>query len=85
MIADSSEAATRALKDRSRDNVIKVVRKIVNDRLDLGQFDECEITLKELNIIINATANSLTGVYHDRVEYPKVNLEELKSDYADED
>lgn len=85
MIADSSEAATRALKDRSRDNVIKVVRKIVNDRLDLGQFDECEITLKELNIIINATANSLTGVYHDRVEYPKVNLEELKTDYADED
>ncbi len=85
MIADSSEAATRALKDRSRENVTKVVRKIVNDRLDFGQFDECEITLKELNIIINATVNSLTGVYHGRVEYPKVNFEEIKTDYSDED
>ncbi len=80
MIADSSEAATRALKDRSRENVLRVVKKIVNDRLEFGQFDECEITLKELNIIINATVNSLTGVYHGRVEYPKVNLENMKFD-----
>lgn len=74
MIADGCEAATRTLADRSRENVLKVVRKIVEDRRALGQFDECEITLKELNIIINTVADSLPGVYHMRVEYPKTDI-----------
>lgn len=78
MIADSCEAATRTLQDRSRENVKNVVRKIVNDRMALGQFEECEITLKELNIIIHTVVNSLTGVYHSRIEYPKVNFEGIQ-------
>ncbi len=80
MIADSSEAATRVLKDRSRENVYKTVRKIVDQRLDLGQFDECEITLKELEIITNTTVNCLTGIYHKRIEYPKINIKELENE-----
>ncbi len=75
MIADGCEAAARALSDRSRENVYKVVKKIVGDRMAWGQFDECEITLKELNIIINTVVNSLTGVYHSRIEYPKISFE----------
>ncbi len=75
MIADGCEAASRSLKDRSRSSVKKMVRSIVNDRMGLGQFDECEITIKELNIIIHTVVNNLTGIYHGRVEYPKVNLD----------
>ncbi len=78
MIADGCEAAARSLQDRSRENVYAVVKKIVSDRMALGQFDECEITLKELNIIINTVVNSLTGVYHNRIEYPKMSLEEIE-------
>ena len=78
MIADSAEAATRTLKDRSRENVDKVVRKLVIERMKLGQFDECEITLKEIAIIVDTVVNSLTGVYHRRVEYPKVSLSDLE-------
>ena len=77
MIADSAEAAARTLKERSRENVKAVVRKIVNERMALGQFEECEITLKELNIIMHTVVNNLTGVYHSRIEYPKVNLDGL--------
>lgn len=80
MIADSCEAATRTLKDRSIDKVTKVVRKIVSDRMQLNQFDECEITLKELNIIIHTVINNLTGVYHSRIEYPKVSLDGVEID-----
>ena len=80
MIADSAEAATRTLADRSAENVTKVVRGIVSDKMKLGQFEECEITLKELNIIIYTVINTLTGVYHSRVEYPKVTLEGIESD-----
>ncbi len=78
MIADGCEAATRTLKDRSTENVKKVVKKIVNDRMELGQFDECEITIKELNIIIHTIVNNLTGIYHSRVEYPKVRLDGMR-------
>ena len=72
MIADGCEAAVRTLQDRSREKVDELVRKIVNDRMKLGQFEECEITLKELNIIIHTVVNNLTGIYHSRIEYPKV-------------
>lgn len=75
MIADGCEAAARSLQDRSRENVKNVVRKIVNERMQLGQFEDCEITLKELNIIIHTVVNHLTGVYHSRIEYPKVSLD----------
>ena len=80
MIADGAEAATRTLKDRSREKVTTVVRKLVSDRMKLGQFDECEITLKELSIIINTVINNLTGVYHRRIQYPKVSLEGLETE-----
>ena len=57
--------------------MLEVVRKIVNERMKLGQFEDCEITLKEINVIINTVVNSLTGVYHSRIEYPKVSLDEI--------
>ncbi len=75
MIADGCEAAVRTLQERSRENVDALVRKIVNDRMKLGQFEECEITLKEINIIIHTVVNNLTGIYHNRIEYPKVVLD----------
>ena len=72
MIADGCEAAVRTLQDRSREKVDELVRKIVSDRMKLGQFEECEITLKEISIIIHTIVNNLTGIYHSRIEYPKV-------------
>jgi membrane-associated HD superfamily phosphohydrolase len=78
MIVDSCEALARTLSDRSRESVAKAVKKVVSDRMQLGQFDECEITLKELNIIIHTVINSLSGVYHSRIEYPKVSLEGIE-------
>ncbi len=85
MIADGCEAVTRTLVDRSRDSVKKAVKKIVNSRMELGQFDECEITLKELNIIINTVVNTLSGVYHSRIEYPKVSLDGIDLDKLSEE
>ena len=78
MIADGAEAAVRSLKTRTRDSVSIAVKKIVSERMQLGQFDECELTLKEINIIIHTVINSLSGVYHDRIKYPKVSLEGLE-------
>ena len=80
MIADGCEAAVRVSKNRSFENVTEIVKKIINDRMELGQFDDCEITLKELKIISETVINNLTGVYHKRVEYPDVDFGKKKEE-----
>lgn len=79
MIADGCEAAVRSLPDRSGDKVKEVVERIIADRMQLGQFYECDITLKELDIIKHSVLSSLTGVYHKRVEYPSINIVDKKT------
>ncbi|HBF86801.1 MAG TPA: hypothetical protein DDW54_03885 [Clostridiales bacterium] len=74
MIADGCEAKVRTVADRSHENVEKAVREIIEERMDFGQFDECELTMKDLDIIRRSLTNSLTGVYHDRVKYPKLRI-----------
>ncbi len=70
MIADGCEAATRTITDRSNENVTKVVKNIIDYRKNLGQFDECEITLNELSIIEQTLVSNFSGIYHSRIEYP---------------
>lgn len=72
MIADASEAATRSLPDRSREKVDALVKSIIEERMNLDQFVDCDITMRELTVIAQAVSNQLTGVYHSRVEYPKL-------------
>lgn len=77
MMADSSEAAVRSIKDLTKDKIEDMVRKVVKSKIDDRQFEECNITLNEIEIIINSFINILTGIYHDRIEYPNIenNLE----------
>ena len=72
MIADASEAAVRSLSDRSPANVERIVRGIIEERVDLDQFTECDITLKELGIIKQTIVDALSGVHHHRVKYPAI-------------
>ena len=50
------------------------MREIIEERMDLGQFDECDLTMSDIDIIRKTITNSLAGVYHDRVEYPKLRI-----------
>ncbi len=74
MIADASEAATRSLKDRSPENVQALVNHLVEERMNMDQFVDCNLTMRDLTVITRTIVNSLTGVYHSRVEYPKLVL-----------
>ncbi|MBQ9481392.1 MAG: HDIG domain-containing protein [Clostridia bacterium] len=78
MIADGCEAKARTIKDRTHANVDKAVKEIIEERMDLEQFTDCDITLKELDIIRATLVNALVGVYHDRVAYPKLKLVKRK-------
>ncbi|OZV13632.1 phosphohydrolase [Tissierella sp. P1] len=72
MLADSSETAVRSMKDLTKEKIEDMVRKVVQGKLKDGQLDECNVTLKEIEITIHSFVNVLTGIYHDRIEYPNV-------------
>ncbi|PDO10284.1 MAG: metal-dependent phosphohydrolase [Candidatus Reconcilbacillus cellulovorans] len=69
-IADCVEAATRSLKHPTADEIDRLVRRIVKERLDDGQFNECDLTLRELEIVAQSLKETLLGLFHSRIEYP---------------
>ena len=74
MLADACEAKSRSLPVRSHEKVDEAVREIIEERMDFEQFFECDITMKELDIIRRTLTNALSGVHHERVEYPKLKV-----------
>ena len=74
MIADSSEAAVRAANARAPEAVEKVIRSVIEERMNLDQFSECDITMVELTKIRHALVNAMTGVYHHRIKYPNLHI-----------
>jgi membrane-associated HD superfamily phosphohydrolase len=70
MLADSSESASRTLVDPAPSRIEHLVHELAMKRLLDGQFDECGLTLQELNEIEESLVKSLTAVYHSRVKYP---------------
>lgn len=75
-IADSVEAAVRSMQSPTFEKIQELVRKIINDRLEDGQFDECDLTLKELHTVFLSICETLKGTFHTRIDYP--DDEELK-------
>ena len=72
MIADGSEAAVRALSKRTPEAVEKMVRSVIEERMELDQFSECNITMQDLSNIKKTLVETLSGVYHQRVKYPSI-------------
>jgi hypothetical protein len=70
MVSDAVESATRTLEDPTPARIETLVRDLANKRLTDGQFDDCELTLKELNIICESISRTVTSIYHGRVAYP---------------
>jgi hypothetical protein len=70
-IADSVEAAVRSLSKPSPERIENIVRQIIKDRLEDGQFNECDLTLKELDTIAKVICETLKGMFHSRIEYPE--------------
>ncbi|WP_019909249.1 HD family phosphohydrolase [Paenibacillus sp. HW567] len=70
-IADSVEAAVRSLRKPTVEQVETMIEKIIKSRLDDHQFDECDLTIKELDIIARTLKETVMGIFHSRIEYPE--------------
>lgn len=71
MLCDSVEGAVRSLHEPTVGRVEGTVHQIVMDRLNDGQFDDCDITMRELRLVEESLVKTLCGIYHGRVAYPK--------------
>lgn len=80
MLADSVEAAVRSLQNPTQGRVEGLVRKIIKDKLNDGQMEECDLTFKDLNVIACAFVRVLSGIFHNRVEYPDMSKEIERGD-----
>ncbi|MGE6894738.1 HD family phosphohydrolase [Priestia flexa] len=78
-IADSVEAAVRSMPNPTPEKIEKLVRSIINDRVEDEQFIECDITLKELELIRQALCETLNGIFHSRIEYPELKKQKVKA------
>ncbi|HJV44625.1 MAG TPA: HD family phosphohydrolase [Bacillota bacterium] len=70
-ICDSIEAAVRSISKPTPDKIETLVHKIVKDRIDDGQLNECDLTLQELDVISKIVCETLKGIFHNRIEYPE--------------
>ena len=74
MLSDTVEAAVRSLSDPTREKISEMIRKLVRGKMEDGQLDECTLTFRDIGRICKAFETVLQGVFHERIEYPNVNL-----------
>jgi cyclic-di-AMP phosphodiesterase PgpH len=79
MLADSVEASVRSLSSRDEPAIRAMVGRIFDERINDDQFDECDVTLRDLERIREAFVGQLLGMYHQRIAYPQNKVVELES------
>lgn len=70
MLADSAEGAVRAMSRPTPDRIEQLSRRIIREKLDDGQLDECDLTFRDLDTIAQTFTRVLSAMFHPRVEYP---------------
>lgn len=83
MICDAAEAAIRVMSSKSRATIEEEVKEIIDERMDLEQFSECDITMADIYRIIEAIVKISAGVYHERAKYPKLKFSKESKNSAE--
>lgn len=74
MLADAIEAGVRSLSDATGNKVEQMIRRMIREKVDDGQLDQCALTLNDIEKIIQAFIYIMSGIYHSRIEYPEKDL-----------
>jgi putative nucleotidyltransferase with HDIG domain len=70
MLSDGVEASVRSLDDKDEASIRAMVDRIVDARVEDGQLDDAELTLKNITQVKDAFVQQLLGMYHSRIKYP---------------
>jgi putative nucleotidyltransferase with HDIG domain len=71
MICDSVEAASRSLEEVTEETLAELVNRLIAEKADDGQFDNCQLTFEELGKVKRTLVTTLLLSSHVRVKYPK--------------
>lgn len=71
MLSDSIEAASRTLRDYSQESISALVDRIFAYKIEDGQLEQADISLKEIDTIKIVMQTYLGQMYHERIKYPK--------------
>ncbi|HAP32018.1 MAG TPA: phosphohydrolase [Firmicutes bacterium] len=74
MLADAVEAAVRSLAHPAAGRIEGMIRRVIKEKLNDGQLDEAPLTLKDLDRIGDTFVRILSGLFHQRIEYPEKEL-----------
>lgn len=77
MIADSAEAAARTVAEPTPTKLRNMIDMIITRLRDDGQFDDCNITLRDLRIVAESFVKVLMGIHHHRIAYPGYDFNQL--------
>ncbi|WP_371818607.1 HD family phosphohydrolase [Exiguobacterium sp. J14376] len=77
MIVDSIEAAVRSMKAPTETGIQELVKKIIREKLLDDQFSECDMTTRDIYRVGESACHTLSGLFHERIEYPELKKEEL--------
>ena len=69
MMADSTEAAARSIKNPTAENIDNLVESVINKQLNEDQFSDADITLREITKLKNLFKKKLVNIHHQRIEY----------------
>jgi len=70
MLADAVESSMRSMAEPTPARIEQQVRALAGRRLTDGQFDDCDMTLRELHTIEQSIIKSMNSIYHGRIAYP---------------
>ena len=70
MLADGVEASVRSLDEKDEESIRGMVDRIVEARVEDGQLDDADLTLRDIALIKDAFVGQLLGMYHSRIKYP---------------
>ena len=84
MLADTIEAAVRSMKDPTPKGIDQFIERLIRGKLEDGQLSDCPLSLRDIDQICNAFSGILKGVYHERIEYPKVERFTVRQDTKSE-
>lgn len=76
MMADAVEAASRSMKNVTEENIKELVDTLINQQLADGQFNDANITFKDISTIKSVFKKKLLNIYHARIEYPETKANE---------
>lgn len=78
MLADGVEARARADKPTNREELEKIIHGVIDFCIKEGQLEDTDLTMKDLNTIVNSFSSTLINTYHPRIKYPELKTQPVE-------